>query len=94
MGHRRFALGIVALAAGSKLGERAHLGSAEMIYLLKGRLVLRLDGRKCEQSGEAAAYFPHSHSHAIDAAERTSMLQLFVPAGPERRVWGKHASGK
>jgi quercetin dioxygenase-like cupin family protein len=86
-------LGILSAKAGTTAPEHAHLSEAELVYVLSGRGVAKLDGVRREFGPGDALHFESGSSHSFEASTDLEVVQVYAPAGPERRFFDA-ASGR
>lgn len=83
-GHKRFYLGLLRLAAGVKLPPHAHL-EAELVYVLSGKGTVTVGGRTATIGAGFGVHLPAGARHYAAVHKPMLVLQLFAPAGPERK---------
>jgi len=77
-GGERAMVNHVRLAAGTEVPEHAH-PEEQITVVLKGRLLLTLEGVEVELGPGDAALVPAGAKHAVLAREETELLDVFSP---------------
>jgi len=91
--HRRIYAGLVALARGQH--ELPMAGQAELLYLLEGAAeVILSDGTTQHVGPGHAIYLPPGMGRRIKVAAAMRALQIYAPAGPERRYFKTFKRGR
>jgi quercetin dioxygenase-like cupin family protein len=83
----------LAVAAGATTGlrraeraEHVHAGEAELLYVLAGEGTLTVDGVALPVTATSVVQIPKNTRHAFVATSAFRAVQIFTPAGSERRV--------
>ena len=90
-------VGLLDGEAGGEIPRHTHEGSEEILYVLSGGGELTVGSEKIRFGAEQAIHLPADQPHAIKfhGDERTVLLQIYAPAGPEQRTKGERkARGK
>jgi quercetin dioxygenase-like cupin family protein len=89
-------LGILEVASGTEIPRHTHDGSAEILYVLSGGGELTIGSEKIPFSADQAIQIPEDQPHAVrfSGGEKTVMVQIYAPAGPEQRFKVATAKGK
>ena len=84
-------MGVLEAEPGSELPRHTHASSAEILYILSGGGELTVGSEKFKFAAEQAIHLPENQPHAIRfrGDEKTTLLQIFAPAGPEGRSKAK-----
>ena len=84
---RRSTSGILEAEPGAEVPRNSHPGSAEILYVLSGGGDVTIGSEKITFGAEEALHIPDGQPHAakFTGPEKTVMLQVFAPAGPEER---------
>lgn len=85
--HRRCYLGKLVAEAGLKMPAHRHEKEAEIVYVLEGRGEMRFENQTQTIRAGDATFIPVNAEHAFDATERMTVLQIYVPSGPEQRFF-------
>jgi quercetin dioxygenase-like cupin family protein len=80
-------LGILEAEPGAEVPRNTHPGAAEILYVVQGGGDLTVGSEKLTFGAEEALHIPEGQPHAakFSGPERTIMVQVFAPAGPEER---------
>jgi quercetin dioxygenase-like cupin family protein len=81
-------LGVMEADGGAEIGRHSHPGSAEILYVLSGAGgELTIGSEKLKFGPEQAIHIPENQPHAarFAAGEKTVLVQIYAPAGPEQR---------
>ena len=80
-------LGLLEASPGAEVPCHSHSGSAEILFVLEGRGELTVGSEKIPFQADEALHIPENQPHAarFTGGEKTVMLQIFAPAGPEDR---------
>lgn len=78
-------LGVLDAESGAVVPRNTHEGSAEILFVLSGGGELTVGSEKIPFSAEEALHIPEDQPHGAKFREKTLMLQIFAPAGPEAR---------
>jgi quercetin dioxygenase-like cupin family protein len=86
-GNKALYVGILEAEPGAEVPRNTHPGSAEILYVVSGAGDVTIGSEKIPFGAEEALHIPDGQPHAAKFAgpERTVMLQVFAPAGPEER---------
>jgi quercetin dioxygenase-like cupin family protein len=90
-------VGLLESEGGGELPRHTHADSEEILYVLSGNGELTVGSEKIKFGPEQAIHLPADQPHAIKfhGDERTVLLQIYAPAGPEQRPKGEgKARGK
>jgi quercetin dioxygenase-like cupin family protein len=83
---RTFSAAVVTVPAGAALAEHVHAGEAELLYVLAGEGTLTVDGVALPVTATSVVQIPKNTRHAFVATSAFRAVQIFTPAGSERRV--------
>ncbi len=76
---------------GAHVPAHAHVYVSEMLYILKGHLTVKIDGKIISAGPDTAIYIPNKtvHEYMNDSADIVQFLQIYSPTGPEEeyRSW-------
>jgi quercetin dioxygenase-like cupin family protein len=80
-------LGVLEADPGTEIPRHAHAGSAEILYVVSGGGELTVGSEKIPFGPEEAIHLPENQPHAakFTGPDKTIMIQLYAPAGPEQR---------
>jgi quercetin dioxygenase-like cupin family protein len=80
-------LGMLEADPGVEIPRHQHDGSAEILYVLQGGGELTIGSEKMPFGPDEAIHIPDGQPHAAKFAgpDKTIMLQLYAPPGPEAR---------
>ncbi len=94
-GNRALYVGILEAEPGAEVPRNAHPGSAEILYVISGGGTVTIGSEKLAFGPEEVLHIPDGQPHAakFTGPERTVMLQVFAPAGPEERYRAAPAGG-
>ena len=86
-GNKSLYVGILEAEPGAEVPRNSHPGSAEILYVLSGSGDVTIGSEKITFGAEEALHIPDGQPHAarFTGPEKTVMLQVFAPAGPEER---------
>ena len=86
-GNRGLYVGILEAEPGAEVPRNSHAGSAEILYVISGAGDVTIGSEKLTFGAEEALHIPDGQPHAakFTGPERTVMLQVFAPGGPEER---------
>jgi quercetin dioxygenase-like cupin family protein len=89
-------VGILEAEPGAEVPRNTHPGSAEILYVVTGAGDVTIGSEKIAFGAEEALHIPDGQPHAAKFAgpDRTVMLQVFAPAGPEERYRAAPSRGK
>jgi quercetin dioxygenase-like cupin family protein len=81
-------VGLLEAEPGAELPRHSHPGSAEIFYVLSGGGELTVGSEKFKFGAEQAIHLPENQPHGVKfrGDEKTTLLQIYAPAGPERRA--------
>ena len=83
-GDQGFYLGRLEAEPGVQVPRHQHAGD-EIIFVLSGAGELTVGSEKIPFGAEEALFLPGGQPHAVRFTEKTEMLQIYAPAGPEDR---------
>jgi len=88
-------VGILEAEPGAEVPRNSHPGSAEILYVVSGAGNVTIGSEKLTFSAEEALHIPDGQPHAakFTGPEKTVMVQVFAPAGPEERYRAAQAGG-
>jgi quercetin dioxygenase-like cupin family protein len=80
-------LGLLEAEPGAEVPRNSHPGSAEILFVLSGAGELTVGSEKLPFEAEEALHLPEGQPHAakFSGPDKTVMVQIFAPAGPEER---------
>ena len=86
-GNKALYVGILEAQPGAEVPRNSHPGSAEILYVLSGGGEVTIGSEKITFGAEEALHIPDGQPHAakFTGPDKTVMLQVFAPAGPEER---------
>jgi quercetin dioxygenase-like cupin family protein len=86
-GSKNAYLGVVEADPGAEVPRHAHAGSAEMLYVVAGGGELTVGSEKIPFSADQVLFIPADQPHAAryTGPDKTVMVQIYAPAGPEQR---------
>jgi quercetin dioxygenase-like cupin family protein len=86
-------LGVLEADPGAEVPRHEHAGSAEILYVVSGGGELTVGSEKIPFGPDEAIHLPENQPHAakFTGPDKTIMIQLYAPAGPEQRF--KNAAG-
>jgi quercetin dioxygenase-like cupin family protein len=86
-GNKSLYVGILEADPGAEVPRNTHQGSAEILYVVSGSGDVTIGSEKIPFGAEEALHIPDGQPHAakFTGPERTIMVQVFAPAGPEER---------
>jgi quercetin dioxygenase-like cupin family protein len=86
-GNRALYVGILEAEPGAEVPRNTHPGSAEILYVVSGTGDVTIGSEKLSYGAEEALHIPGGQPHAakFTGPEKTVMVQVFAPAGPEER---------
>ena len=95
-GNRALYVGILEADPGAEVPRNSHPGSAEILYVMSGGGAVTVGSEKLAFGAEEALHIPDGQPHAakFTGPEKTVMLQVFAPAGPEERYRAPQAGAK
>jgi mannose-6-phosphate isomerase-like protein (cupin superfamily) len=79
--------GLLEADPGAEIPRHEHQGSAEILYVLSGGGELTVGSEKIAFGPDEAIHIPDGQPHAarFTGPDKTLMLQLYAPPGPEQR---------
>jgi quercetin dioxygenase-like cupin family protein len=95
-GNKSLYVGILEAEPGAEVPRNTHPGSAEILYVVSGGGgELTVGSEKIPFGAEEALHIPDGQPHAakFSGAEKTVMVQVFAPGGPEERYRAAQAQG-
>jgi quercetin dioxygenase-like cupin family protein len=95
-GNRALYVGILEADPGAEVPRNSHPGSAEILYVMSGAGNVTVGSEKLAFGAEEALHIPDGQPHAakFTGSDKTVMLQVFAPAGPEERYRAPQAGAK
>src|SRR5262249_25830977 len=93
-------LGVLEAQAGAAVQKHQHRGSAELLFVQKGRAKMTIAGQDTPAEDETAIYIPEDTDHAASFPEPTRAIQIYVrtrprpPSLPGRRAPGRGSSSR
>ncbi len=84
-GDKGFYLGKLEAEPGLQIPRHQHAAD-EIIFVLSGAGELTVGSEKIPFGAEEALYLPAGQPHAVKFTEKTEMVQIYAPAGPEDRT--------
>jgi len=83
-------LGLVEAEPGFEVPRQAHAGSAEILYVVSGAGELTVGSEKIPFAADQVLHIPADQPHAVKylGPDKTVMVQIYAPAGPERGFKG------
>ena len=95
-GNKALYVGILEADPGAVVPRNSHPGSAEILYVVSGAGDVMIGSEKIAFGAEEALHIPDGQPHAAKFAgpDKTVMLQVFAPAGPEERYRTAQPAGK
>jgi quercetin dioxygenase-like cupin family protein len=94
-GNKALYVGILEAEPGAEVPRNSHPGSAEILYVLSGGGEVTIGSEKIKFGPEEALHIPDGQPHAarFTGPDKTVMLQVFAPAGPEERYRAPQPGG-
>jgi quercetin dioxygenase-like cupin family protein len=88
-------VGHLTLAGRASIDEHVHKDEAEILFILKGRGILVIDGLGHEVVAGMGVYIPAGAKHAFTATtdEDVEAVQFYAPGGPEQRFKQAETAG-
>jgi quercetin dioxygenase-like cupin family protein len=88
--HTSAALTVLEADPGAEIPRHVHQGSAEILYVVSGGGELTVGSEKIPFGADQAIHIPENQPHAakLTGPEKTVMIQIYAPAGPEQRFRG------
>jgi quercetin dioxygenase-like cupin family protein len=95
-GNRALYVGILEAEPGAEVPRNSHPGSAEILYVVSGAGDVTIGSEKIGFGAEEALHIPDGQPHAakFTGSEKTIMVQVFAPAGPEERYRAPQGGAK
>lgn len=87
-GSREAAISRLVLRSGAEVPEHVHAQSAEFLYVVRGEVVVRIEGKAHSLRAGDAVRIPagQKHSGAVPiSVEQAELVQVYVGPGPEQR---------
>jgi quercetin dioxygenase-like cupin family protein len=86
-GSKAVYLGILEAEPGAEVPRHSHAGAAEMLFVLAGAGEVTIGSEKIPFEADEALHIPQNQPHAlkITGPDKTVMVQIYAPAGPEER---------
>jgi quercetin dioxygenase-like cupin family protein len=93
-GNKALYVGILEAEPGAEVPRNTHPGSAEILYVVSGGGDVTIGSEKITFGAEEALHIPDGQPHAakFTGPEKTIMVQVFAPAGPEERYRAAQAT--
>jgi len=94
-GNNGIYVGILEADPGAEVPRNSHPGSAEILYVVSGAGNVTIGSEKIAFGAEEALHIPDGQPHAakFTGPEKTIMVQVFAPAGPEERYRAAQSGG-
>ena len=95
-GNKSLYVGLLEAEPGAEVPRNTHTGSAEILYVVSGGGDVTIGSEKIPFGAEEALHIPDGQPHAakFTGPEKTIMVQVFAPAGPEERYRAAQTGGK
>ena len=86
-GSKGFYLGLLEAEPGAEVPRNSHAGAAEILFVVSGGGELTVGSEKLPFEADEALHIPENQPHAakFTGPDKTVMVQIFAPAGPEER---------
>jgi quercetin dioxygenase-like cupin family protein len=83
-------LGVLEAEPGAEIPRHVHPTSAEILYVVSGGGTLTVGAEQLPFGPDTAIHVPENQPHAaaFTGPDKTIMIQLYAPAGPEQRFVG------
>ena len=83
-------LGVLEAEPGADIARHVHPTSAEILYVVSGGGTLTVGAEPLPFGPDTAIHVPENQPHAaaFTGPDKTIMIQLYAPAGPEQRFVG------
>jgi quercetin dioxygenase-like cupin family protein len=93
-GEKRLYLGVLEADPGAEVPRNSHAGTAEILFVVSGGGELTVGSEKIPFEADQALHIPESQPHAakFTGPDKTVMIQVFAPAGPEQWLRAAPAS--
>jgi quercetin dioxygenase-like cupin family protein len=90
-GYRDAYLGVLEAEPGAEIPRHSHAGSAEILFVVSGGGELTVGSEKIPFAADEALHIPENQPHAarFTGPDKTVMVQIYAPAGPEERFQNK-----
>ena len=94
-GDKALYVGLLEAEPGAEVPRNTHPGSAEILYVVSGGGDVTVGSEKIPFEAEEALHIPDGQPHAarFTGPEKTIMVQVFAPAGPEERYRAAQGAG-
>jgi quercetin dioxygenase-like cupin family protein len=92
-GHQTAYLGVLEADPGAEIPRHLHPTSAEILYVVSGGGVLTVGAEPIPFGPDTAIHIPENQPHlaSFTGPDKTIMIQLYAPPGPEQRFVGGSA---
>jgi mannose-6-phosphate isomerase-like protein (cupin superfamily) len=89
------ALSVGQFEPGAEIPRHSHEESAEILYILSGAGEVTIGSEKLAFAADQAIHLPENQPHAVrfKGPEKTLVVQIYAPAGPEQRFKAGAAKG-
>lgn len=87
-GSREAAVSRLVLRSGAEVPEHIHAQSAEFLYVVRGEVVVRIEGKALALKAGDAVRIPAGQKHSgtvPSSVEQAELVQFYVGPGPEQR---------
>jgi quercetin dioxygenase-like cupin family protein len=74
------------LERGAELARQEHPGTTELIYVLDGGGTLTVGSESHRFGSAEVLHIPADQPHTVKFGEKSAVIQIFAPAGPEQRA--------
>jgi quercetin dioxygenase-like cupin family protein len=80
-------IGVLEADPGAEIARHSHPGSAEILYVVSGTGEVTIGSEKIVFGPNEAIHIPEGQPHAgkITGTEKTVLIQIYAPGGPEER---------
>jgi quercetin dioxygenase-like cupin family protein len=80
-------LGVLEADPGTQVPRHVHAGSAEILYVVSGAGTLTAGVEDIPFGADTAIHIPENQPHLVyfPGPDKTTMIQIYAPAGPEQR---------
>lgn len=87
-------LSVAEFEPGAEIPRHSHAQSAEILYILSGAGEVTIGSEKLAFAADQAIHLPEDQPHAVrfKGPEKTFVVQIYAPAGPEQRL--KEGAGR
>jgi quercetin dioxygenase-like cupin family protein len=79
------AVTLLSIRKKAKVPEHVHQRETELLWIVKGRGTITIDGKTYDVKPDTAIHIPPDTKHSFDAAEDVEAVQIYAPGGPEQR---------